>query len=98
MKSPLFEGALPTKIFEAAAMERPIILSVTGIAADLILKHDAGLAIEPEDTTALAAAILELRNDPALRQRFGNGGRTLAANFDRNKLADLMLDEIRQVL
>jgi hypothetical protein len=97
-KSALFEGALPTKIFEAAAMERPIILSVTGIAADLIRKHDAGVVIAPEDTAALAAAILELRNDPALRQRFGNGGRTLAANFDRNKLADLMLDEIRRVL
>ncbi|HEY1837497.1 MAG TPA: glycosyltransferase family 4 protein [Rhizomicrobium sp.] len=94
----LFEGALPTKIFEAAAMERPIILSAAGIAADLVRKYDAGLAIAPEDATALAASIIELRNDSALRQRFAAGGRGLAADFDRNKLADLMLDEIRRVL
>jgi glycosyltransferase involved in cell wall biosynthesis len=97
-KSALFEGALPTKIFEAAAMERPVILSVEGIAADLIRKHDAGLVIEPEDAAGLAAAILSLRDDPALRQRCGQGGRALAASFDRRKLADLMLDEIRRVL
>jgi hypothetical protein len=97
-KSALFEGALPTKIFEAAAMERPIILSVEGIAADLIRKHDAGVVIEQEDVAGLAAAILALRNDPALCRRHGEGGRVLAASFDRGKLADLLLDEIRRVL
>ena len=97
-KSQLFEGALPTKIFEAAAMERPIILSAEGIAADLVRKYEAGVAVEPENAADLAEAILKLRNDATLRARYGNGGRTLAADFDRNKLADLMLDEIRRVL
>jgi glycosyltransferase involved in cell wall biosynthesis len=95
---PLFEGAMPSKIFEAAAMERPIILSVDGIAATLIRKYGAGLVVAPEDPAALAAAILELRNDPALCRRLGEGGRALAANYDRGKLADLMLDEIRRIL
>jgi hypothetical protein len=97
-KTLLFEGALPTKLFEAAAMERPIVLSAQGIAADLVQKYDAGMMIEPEDSSALAKAIMDLRNDPALRARYGSGGKTLASNFDRNKLADLMLDEIRRVL
>jgi glycosyltransferase involved in cell wall biosynthesis len=97
-KSALFEGALPSKIFEAAAMERPIILSAKGIAADLVREYDAGLVVEPEDAAVLADAVLALRGDPALAARLGQGGRVLAANYDRNKLADLMLDEIRRVL
>lgn len=94
---PLFAGAMPSKIFEAAAMERPIILSVDGIAADLVSKYEAGLVVPPEDSAALAAAILDLRNDPAKCRRLGEGGRALAADYDRRRLADLMLDEIRQV-
>jgi glycosyltransferase involved in cell wall biosynthesis len=97
-KSALFEGALPSKIFEAAAMERPIILSAEGIAADLVRKYDAGLVVVPEDAAVLADAVLALRRDPALAARLGEGGKALAANYDRNKLADLMLDEIRRVL
>jgi glycosyltransferase involved in cell wall biosynthesis len=97
-KSELFEGALPTKIFEAAAMERPIVLSAEGIAADLVRKYGAGTVVDPENAPALADAILKLRNDPALRARYGQGGKALAAAFNRNALADLMLNEIRRVL
>jgi glycosyltransferase involved in cell wall biosynthesis len=97
-KSPLFKGAMPSKIFEAAAMERPIILSAEGISAELVRKYDAGLVVEPEDAAALADAVLKLRDDPELSRRLGKGGSTLAAKYDRGRLADLMLDEIRRVL
>jgi glycosyltransferase involved in cell wall biosynthesis len=97
-KLAISEAALPSKIFEAAAMERPILLGVGGIAADLIRKYDAGLVFEPEDPQSLADAIMQLRDDPALRARLREGCRALARDYDRKNLADRMLAEIRSVV
>lgn len=91
----IFEGALPSKIFEAAAMERPILLSAGGISADLVRGYQAGLVVEPEDAEALAAAALRLRSDTKLRESFRTGCRRLARQHDRERLAGLMLAEIR---
>jgi glycosyltransferase involved in cell wall biosynthesis len=96
-KLEISEQALPSKIFEAAAMERPILLGVDGIAADLIRKYDAGLVFEPEDPQSLADAIMKLRGDPELVARLREGCRALARDYDRTRLADLMLAEIRSV-
>lgn len=94
-KSALFDGALPSKIFEAAAMEKPILLSANGVSADLVREYHAGLVVEPEDPAALAAAILRLRSDGQLRESFRDGSRRLARQYDRERLANLMLAEIR---
>jgi len=96
-KLAISEAALPSKIFEAAAMERPILLGVGGIAADLIRKYEAGLVFEPEDPQSLAEAITKLRDDPELVARLRAGCRALARDYDRNHLADKMLAEIRSV-
>lgn len=96
-KLAISEAALPSKIFEAAAMERPILLGVGGIAADLIRKYDAGLVFEPEDPQSLADAIMKLRDDPELRARLREGCRALARDYNRKNLADRMLAEIRSV-
>jgi glycosyltransferase involved in cell wall biosynthesis len=93
--SALFEGALPSKIFEAAAMERPIIISANGLSADTVRSFGAGLAVEPGNPHALAQAIRSLRANPALRERCVLGCRELARAHDRDVLAKLMLSEIR---
>lgn len=94
-KSALFDGALPSKIFEAAAMEKPILLSASGISADLVRRYHAGLVVEPENPEALAAAAMRLRADAQLRESFRAGCSRLARQHDRDRLAGLMLDEIR---
>jgi hypothetical protein len=94
-KSVVFDGALPSKIFEAAAMEKPILLSASGISADLVRGYHAGLVVEPEDPAALAAAVLRLRSDTLLRESFRAGCKRLARQHDRERLAGLMLTEIR---
>ena len=45
----LFRTVLPSKIFEAAAMKKPIILGVEGSAAQIVREADAGICIEPEN-------------------------------------------------
>jgi glycosyltransferase involved in cell wall biosynthesis len=93
-KTPLFRAAIPSKIFEAAAMERPILLAVEGVAADIVTAYGAGVCVPPEDAGAMAAAIRKLRDDPALREKLKEGCRKLARDFDRRMLAEKMLHEI----
>jgi glycosyltransferase involved in cell wall biosynthesis len=84
----LFEGALPSKMFDAMACERPVILSVAGEAKAVLESADAGLAVEPEDIAAMRAAVLRLRDDPAARRRMGaNGRRLVESEYSRPKLA-----------
>jgi glycosyltransferase involved in cell wall biosynthesis len=95
-RSTLLNDTMPSKIFEIAAMERPILIAAEGIAVDLITSHNAGLAIEPEDPASLIAAIERLRNDPALALAMKAGCRRLADDFNRDTFAARMLDEIRR--
>jgi glycosyltransferase involved in cell wall biosynthesis len=86
---------MPSKIFEIAAMERPIVIGAEGIAAELVEGHRAGLAVEPENLQALIGAIERLRREPALSQSMQSGCRALADDFSRDKFAAQMLDEIK---
>ena len=87
-KHDLFRTVLPSKIFEAAAMAKPIVLGVEGDSAELIRRAGAGICIEPEDETELVAAVEKLADDPALLQSLGQAGRDyVAKHFDRDALA-----------
>ncbi len=98
-KTDLFKTVLPSKIFEAAAMERPIVLGVEGDAAELVKDASAGICIEPENAEELVAAVLKLAQDNELRQRCGRAGREYVKRFfDRDALAGSYLQLIRVLL
>ena len=71
---PILASALPTKMLEAMAAARPVLLAARGEAADLIEASGAGLTVPPGDPHALAAAIERLYGDPALRRQLGQTG------------------------
>jgi glycosyltransferase involved in cell wall biosynthesis len=71
----VFKSAIPTKMFEAMAAGKPVILGVEGEAKEILLACQAGLAIRPEDPEAMVDAILKLRNEPSLCQSLGRNGR-----------------------
>jgi glycosyltransferase involved in cell wall biosynthesis len=92
---PIFHGALPTKMLEAMAAGRPVVLSARGEAARLIEASEAGLVVAPEDPGELAAALATLASDPELRARLGAAGRrAVEREFGR----DAWLGRWRQVL
>lgn len=91
----VLSDTMPSKIFEIAAMERPIVISAVGIAADLVTQHKAGLAVEPENVAQLTAAIERLRAEPGLAESMKAGLRVLAGDHSRDKFAAAMLDEIK---
>ena len=70
----LFEGALPSKMFEAMACGAPVILSARGEAAAVLEEAGAGLVVPPEDPAALVAAIRYLKDHPAEAAALGKKG------------------------
>jgi glycosyltransferase involved in cell wall biosynthesis len=62
------EGILSGKVFEYLAAERPILALVptAGAAARLLTETGAGIAVDPDDVQAIAAAIVAMRDgEPA---------------------------------
>ncbi len=96
-KLDLFKGAIPSKIFENLAMKKPIILGVEGEAKHLFIDQGkAGLAFEPENENALAAAVLSLFNDRSQCQQMGeNGLKFVSEHFTRDLIANRLYDKLK---
>ncbi len=95
-KKPLFLGALPSKMFDFMACERPVIVSVDGEARRIVEQSGAGIFVEPENTEQMIAAIQQLKDSPEKRRRMGQAGRTLVqSRFSRRQQA-LKLEAILQ--
>jgi glycosyltransferase involved in cell wall biosynthesis len=90
-KLEIFASALPSKLFEIMAMERPVVLAAVGEAREMILTANAGLVVEPENPGDLAHAIVQLTADAEARKRMGrNGRRFVQTSFDRDHLTSLL--------
>jgi glycosyltransferase involved in cell wall biosynthesis len=75
---PIFRGALPTKLLEAMAAGRPLLLGASGESAQLVEQVGCGIVVRPGDPAALADAIARLHGDPGAREAFGRAGRSYA--------------------
>ncbi len=74
-KNEVFETVVPTKMLETMSCGRPVILGVNGQARSLLESAEGGLYVEPEDASALAEAIVRLKQDASLREALGMSGR-----------------------
>ena len=72
---PLFDTFIPSMMFEMMSMERPIVASVRGEAADILSRAECAVVVAPEDGAALASAILRLKERPEERGSLGSNGR-----------------------
>lgn len=84
---PSFHEFVPSKLFDAAAVGRPVIASATGEAARIVGELGIGLVVPPEDGAALAAAIRRLIDDPEGARRFAAAGRSAAPTLARRTQA-----------
>ena len=98
-KSELFKTVLPTKMLEFMSCARPVILGVDGHARKVLKQANAGIFITPEDPAALANAVMQLANDPALRESLGRNGRQHVLQcFSRQHTAKEYLDLLQNLL
>jgi glycosyltransferase involved in cell wall biosynthesis len=89
---PLFSHVIPSKIFEAMGTARPVILAVRGESSAIIEQSGGGVAVPPEDATALACAIVEMKSQPSRRRDMGAAARSFVeTEYNRRRLADDML-------
>jgi glycosyltransferase involved in cell wall biosynthesis len=97
-RSPVLDTALPSKMLEAMAMGRPLIVAAEGEARALAEAAGAGLVVAPEDPQSLAEAVVRLAGDPALARELGKRGRAwVEMNHDRHRLARTLLRAIERI-
>lgn len=95
-KSPLFKTVIPSKIFENANMQKPILMGVEGEAKEIVETYNAGVCFIPEDEKDFIEK-LSLLMDTTAYEKYKDGCTRLANNFDRKILAGKMFDTIIQV-
>ncbi|MBI1881900.1 MAG: glycosyltransferase family 4 protein, partial [Chloroflexi bacterium] len=74
-KVDLFLGALPTKIFDAWACQKPTLIGVDGEARAVLEQAGAGLFVEPEQPQALAHMLRRLHHKRDTLAQMGLRGR-----------------------
>ena len=98
-EDPVFAATVPSKLQTYLAAGRPVVASLNGEGARMVIEAEAGLTAPAGDARALADAVLELfRMTPAERDRLGaNGHRYFQQHFDRALLVDQLLGHFRSV-
>jgi glycosyltransferase involved in cell wall biosynthesis len=92
-RSDVFKAVLPSKMFEAMAAARPIVLAVEGEARETLERSGGGVAIAPGNPHALANAVQRLADDAELRRTMGvAGSRFVEQEFGRRAWAVRYLD------
>ncbi|ACV67693.1 glycosyltransferase family 4 protein [Desulfohalobium retbaense] len=98
IKAETFTTVIPSKIFESAAMRKPIILGVEGQAQEIVEEHGAGVCFEPENEADFLRQVRRLKDDPDLYAQLQNGCARLAREYDRQKLAGEMLQVLQKAI
>jgi colanic acid biosynthesis glycosyl transferase WcaI len=81
-------GMVPSKLYEAMASSKPVIMVAEGEAADIVRDNGAGIAVKPGDINGLVEALRTLHQQPDLRARMAAKGRRAAElYFNRDKIA-----------
>jgi colanic acid biosynthesis glycosyl transferase WcaI len=90
-------GAVPSKVYEAMASARPIVLVATGEAAEIVRHAGAGLTVPPGNPAEIARAIEFLRSRPAEAKEMGRRGRQAAERlYDRRAISDRFVDYLEE--
>jgi colanic acid biosynthesis glycosyl transferase WcaI len=96
--NPVFKTAIPSKLFEAMAAARPVILAVDGETKELLIDANAGIAVPPGDAYRMAEAVMLLEGNPDLARRLGANGRLAAeSKYTRRQQAAAYLDVFAEV-
>jgi len=88
-----YVSSYPTKMFEYMAMGLPVIVSNFPLYRDVVELHKCGICVDPEDTDAIADAILFFINNPGCALEMGNKGQKAVLQYynwetELNKLND----------
>jgi len=90
---------ISSKLYEYQAVGKPIICCADGQPAEYVRETHSGIVVKPGDYEALAKAILYLKEDKVIAEKFGASGRELVVNnLPIEKIGLLMMSVFKQVL
>jgi len=96
--APIFSAALPTKLFEAMACGRPVVLAAAGEAEAVVRDAVAGYCARPGDAASIREAILQAHQHREGREEMGRRGRQyMVANFSRERQVEELLAVLGRV-
>ena len=91
---PVFARTVPSKVQSYMACGRPIAAALGGEGARVIAQSGAGVAVNPGDDQALAAAVLRLYQSPlSERAAMGRAGR---AYYEAHYSRDMLITRLEQ--
>lgn len=93
-KSETFKSVIPSKIFENAAMQKPILLGVEGESKVLVENYNAGLCFEPENENDFLSKLITIKTN-TIAEVYSEGCNKMAQEFNRIHLAKKMLDILK---
>lgn len=96
-KSDTFKLVIPSKIFEAAAMRKPILLGLEGETKELIEAYNAGICFEPENEQDFLEKVVQISQEN-IYYSCKIGCSELSVDFNRNNIAKQMLEDIVKVV
>lgn len=89
---PSFIEGLPGSLLEAMALGIPSISTNVYAIPEAVRNHETGLLVDPGNSGELYKAIIRLYNDPGLRSKLSEAGRSfILQNFDERDTAALYL-------
>lgn len=98
LPAPYLEKIITVKVFEYLACEKPVVASLAGETARVLQDSGGGIVVPPNDSRAMADAILSLYHDPQRRTAMGKLGRVyVEENFSRSMWAARLERTLREV-
>lgn len=85
-------------VIEASACGLPVVVSDAGGLPEVVRDGETGLVVQREDPVALARALQQLLDDPALRVRLGRAGRVhVQAHYEWDACVQQMVELYERV-
>lgn len=85
-------------LFDAMERELAIVASRVGGIPDIVHDGENGLLIDAGSPDQLLAAITRLKSDASMRERFGEAGKRIAANYTASAMCEKYLAIYRETI
>ncbi len=90
-RAEVFTTVIPSKLFECMGMGVPVLHGVQGESARIVEREGMGRVFEPENTSQLVSALLEMQLHRDLLRGYRDNCLAAAQRYDRTALATQML-------
>ncbi|MEH7475553.1 glycosyltransferase family 4 protein [Priestia megaterium] len=99
LKSKALKDSVPTKLYEALGVGKPVILSASGDSEEVVKEAQGGLVIKPGDVNELVKSIEKLYQDKKFYNYcIENSEKYIIDNYSRKSIARIFEKELKLLL